>query len=91
MTDRTLMPLFESSARVTPTAGTNASTPPTSDPHIGMPSMMIATTSTESAATVAKRHPAEPLQDEPEDQEGGAGEHAVGEVAHPGEAPADRR
>ena len=88
---RHAQPLAEQRAAVTPTAGTMASTPPTSDPQIGIPSMRTATTSTQNAIDGGVASTGQAPGQEPAEQEGGAGELAVGEVAHPREPPADRR
>ena len=77
--------------RVTPTAGTKASTPPTSDPQIGMPSMTMARTSTPNATAVPRLAAGQPPGQQAAEQERGAGELPVREVAHAREPPADRR
>ena len=62
-----------STAAVTPTAGTKASTPPTSEPQIGMPSMRIGHAPAREAPTaVPMLRPPSRARQQPEEQERGA-------------------
>ena len=72
-------------------AGTKASTPPTSEPQIGEPSMITASPSTPSATAIARERPATRWTSRPARRNAAPGELAVGEVAHAREPPADRR